>query len=658
MAERTWQGLVLGELPEAEEILSRPVFEKKLPVDWSHVRDPDRFEDALSRSRPPDVILIDVEPHGMNVLALVREHFPVAPVVMVGDEDDAPTLLNALREGLERHVMRVDDREMFVQLASQVVYSVLEHSVEPPNMDMPSSEQMHRFAHYHHILHPFFVIGPNKRMLFANAAAERLHWQLKGETPVIGESILDGPLAQLGEPFERQLEDALDGKESVVVYDLEELGDPSERSVHCQPLTSRSERTVAASVAIHHEIPVEVERNRTMRVVGRFAGGLAHDVNNLLNVMMVQSELLRAYLDEVPPNVDKCLQSIAGAVSDGSKLTRELLAISHESLTHRVAVQLNDLISAIEPQLRDRLREGQTLRIDTQQPLPPVNVDPQQIEQLVTNLVQNSIDALNDHGEIDIRTASVDPNDGDSVPRGLEKRPWVELIIADNGPGVHPKLHSRIFEPFFTTRRGRGHSGLGLTIAHAVVDQVGGHIFVDSEPDRGATFTIYLAASQPQEGEQRQPEVSEAPKQGPSQAIVLVVEDEDDLRLPFRETLAQRNYEVLEAAEVSRAKELIAERGADIDLLITDVVMPGGSGIDLVRDCLQRFPEVKVIFVSGYTAEVLEDAEGEIEVEYQFLSKPVSLHRLAETAERLLSVDASGDADGVDEELEGKDGES
>ncbi|QED35927.1 response regulator [Persicimonas caeni] len=596
--------------------------------------------------------MIDVEPHGMNVMSQVRSHFPVAPVVMVGDQDDAPALLEALRQGLERYIMRVEDEEMFVRLASQVVYGVLEQSVEPPNMEMPSAEQMHRYAHYHHILHPFFVVGPGKRVLYLNAAAERLAWKLVGQSPVIGESVTDGPLAQLGEPFDHQLGEALEGRESIVRYEFEGVADPVMRSVHCQPLTTSNDRTVATSIAIHQQTPPEVARSRTLRAIGRFAGGLAHDINNLLNVMMVQSELLRAYLGEPSAPVEKCLDRITAAVDDGSELTREMLAISHEPLTHRVSVQLNPMIEAFEPQLRGKLQAGQRLRLDLQPDLPPVEADPQQIEQLIGNLVQNAVDTGADELEILIRTALLEPDEAKPPPRGLEARCWLELTISDTGPGMHPKLHSRAFEPFFTTRRGQGHSGLGLTIVHAIVEQLKGSIFVDSEPGQGAVFTVYLpAADWPAEAEENdQPE--EAPAIESSPATVLLVEDEEDLRLPFCEALSQRGYNVLEARDVATARDFIKEHGDDIDLVITDVVMPGGSGVELVRECLDQFPEVKVIFVSGYTADVLEETGGQLEVDYVFLAKPVSLRRLTSAAEQLLAkaarADESRSSDGRD----------
>lgn len=647
MAERTWQVLILGRLPEARDLFSREPFEKTLPTEANRVDDPEGFETALEQRPTPDVILIDVEPHGMDVLEMVRDHFPVAPVVMVGDPEHAEVLLEALQQGLERYVLRLQDRELFIELLSQVVYRVLQHSVEPPSMDMPSAEEMHRYAQYHHILHPFFVVDPDRRLLYANAAAERLVWKLRDRAARIGERLAVGALAELGEPFERQLQDAIDGRESVIQYSFDRLPEPQERSVHCLPIQTSAGRTVAASVAIHQEIPPEVERTRTMRAISRFAGGLAHDFNNLLNVMMVQTDLLRARLGDVSEPVEDSLESMARAVTNGSALTRRLLAISHESLTHREPVRVNDVIAALKPALESELREGQTLRVDLTDELPPVDADPEQVEQLIKNLVKNSIEALEAAGDITISTSIVGPQEVDKVPRGLENRRWMVVRIEDTGPGVRPSIQSKIFEPFFTTRRAQGHSGLGLTLVHAVVEQVGGRIFIDSEPGQGTRFTIFLpTAEDTQPGAKAEP-IQQAPSSDVDRATILLVEDEDELRRPFREALTQRNYHVFAAADAPGAKRLLDEHAHDLDLLITDVVMPGGSGIELVRKAVAVDPELKVIFMSGYTAEVVGDAEETLEGDFVFLSKPVSLTQLTRAVDSLLQTSAeSRQADG------------
>ncbi len=639
MAERKWQAMVLGRLPEAEKVLASPLFSDALAVEFDHVRRPERFEAALRQRPTPDVIVIDIQPHGLEVLDQVREIFPVAPVIMVGDPACTEELLEALRQGLERFVLRVGDTDIFVRLLSQVIYRLLSHSIEPPSLDKPSAEQMHRYAQYHHILHPFYVTGPDRRLLYVNAAAERLTWKMLGRSPVIGEVVGDELFASLGDPFAEQLREALAGDESAVMYSFDGLEPPAERGVHLTPVVTRSGRTVAVSIAVHSEVPPEVERARTMRAIGRFAGGLAHDFNNLLNVMMVQTELLEAQLGDIPKAARRCIQSMSRAVADGGTLTRQLLAISQEALTRAEPVHLDTLLTAYEPHLRQCLQPGQTLTLETEEFTPLVQGDPEQLEHLVTRLVENAAEALDEGGHICVRTAGINPSTLEQVPRGLEKRPWLVLSVADTGPGVRPALHTKVFEPFFTTRRAEGHSGLGLTLVHAVVERMGGRIFVDSEPGEGCTFTVYLPAKlDGDDARTGEAPASEHAVQG-RQWGVLLVEDEDDLRHPFREALVQRGFAVLEASNADQARQIIEDRSDDIDLLVTDVVMPGGSGVALARELYQRHPDIKLVFVSGYTADVVEDDGAELTVDYTFLAKPVSMKQLVKTVDELLGAD-------------------
>jgi two-component system cell cycle sensor histidine kinase/response regulator CckA len=641
VARHTWKALILGPLPEAREIFTRSIFHEDFPTEATHVREPADFDDALAEQTPPDVILIEADPHGLDVLDKVREHYPVVPLVMVSNPESASVLIEALEKGLERYVMRIENTEEFVELLSQVVFRLLQRTVEPPSMDEPSAEQMHRYAQYHHILHPFFVVDDRERLLYVNAAGEQLIWKLIGRSPFIGEKLADELFRGLGDPFTNQLSDAFEGRESVIQYSFDRLETPQDRNVHCTPVTTSSGRVIAASISIHQEIPPEVERARTMRAISRFAGGLAHDFNNLLNVMMVQTELLGVHLGEVSKPVEKCLASMGRAVSEGSELTRQLLAVSHETLSYRTAIRLNELLEALEPRLRQMLRGSQSLEMELSDRLPTVQADPQQMDQLVSNLVENAADALGRDGSITIRTSLVAPGQPEPIPRGLESRRWVALIVEDTGPGVRPELHTRIFEPFYTTRRAEGHSGLGLTLVHTVVEQVGGRIYIDSEPGEGFVVTVFLPAGdeaelQAQTRESSGEAVEELAAEESARTTLLLVEDEDELRLPFREALIQRGFNVLEARDITSARDLIVEHGKDIEVVVSDVVMPGGSGVELVQELVQEHPEIKVVFVSGYTAEVIGDPDGELDIDYTFVAKPVSLRRLVDVVDSLV----------------------
>jgi len=374
-----------------------------------------------------------------------------------------------------------------------------------------------------------------------------------------------------------------------------------------------------------------------MEAVGRLAGGIAHDFNNLLMVIGGYTEVLLSQLDAsnslYPP-----AHAIQQASDRATTLTRQLLAFSRKQLQELKVIDVNAIVLDMERLLRPLI--GENVRLATQLPADTgcTRADAGQLEQVVMNLVVNAKDAMPHGGKIFIRTANVDLDESHRREHVFIKPgPYIMISVRDTGHGMDPETQARIFEPFFTTKeKGKG-TGLGLSTVYGIVKQSGGYIFVQSEPGRGTAFTIYLP---------RVDEPSEvhgvAPASGPAAGgseTVLLVEDEESVRELVRHTLVTRGYQVLEAENGQAALALADLHKDKIDLLITDVVMPGMSGHELVQQMLMLRPTVKVLYLSGYTEDAFAAQTG---VTHKcFLQKPFTLHNLARKVREVLGPAAS-----------------
>jgi two-component system, cell cycle sensor histidine kinase and response regulator CckA len=362
-----------------------------------------------------------------------------------------------------------------------------------------------------------------------------------------------------------------------------------------------------------------------MEAVGRLAGGVAHDFNNMLTVIsgytrMILEELspqdpLREYADEIAKAADR-----AGAVAN------QLLAFSRRQLLQPRIVDVNAAITRTEKMLRRLLSEDIQLTLDLEENVPHIQADPNQIEQAVVNLAVNSRDAMPEGGRIFIQSAKV-YLDEDYVRAHLGVKPgeYVMVAVTDSGQGMAPEIRQRIFEPFFTTKeRGRG-TGLGLATVYGIAKQCGGDICVDSKPGKGTTFRLYFpkANGQPQETKSREKETTTVEKS----ETVLVVEDETPVREITVRMLQQLGYKVLSAASGTEAIALNESFSGRIGLLVTDMVMPEMNGQQVAEALLQARPELKVLYISGYTEHVVIHRGRQPGVD--FLAKPFSREALA-----------------------------
>jgi two-component system, cell cycle sensor histidine kinase and response regulator CckA len=371
-----------------------------------------------------------------------------------------------------------------------------------------------------------------------------------------------------------------------------------------------------------------------MEAVGRLAGGVAHDFNNMLTVI---SGYTRMILDELAPQdpLREYAEEVAKAAERAGAVTNQLLSFSRRQLIQPRIIDVNAAILQIEKMLRRLLGEDIQLSLDMEANLPHILADPNQIEQAVVNLAVNSRDAMPEGGQIFIKTAQVHlDEDYVRIHLGVKPGDYVMVAITDTGQGMTPEVRQRIFEPFFTTKeRGKG-TGLGLATVYGMVKQSGGDVWVYSEPEKGSTFRLYFpkAAEQPPAAVVRESEPAKV-KRGET---VLVVEDEKPVRELTVRILQQLGYSVLSAASGREALAICSSFAGRIALLLTDVVMPEMSGRQVADAVLRARPELKVLYVSGYTEHAV--IHHGVASGVQFLAKPFSRDALAKKMAAMLSA--------------------
>ena len=381
----------------------------------------------------------------------------------------------------------------------------------------------------------------------------------------------------------------------------------------------------------------EVEQATKMRAVGQLAGGVAHDFNNVLTAIIGHCDLM---LMRHPPGDSDYddIQQIKANSNRAASLTRQLLAFSRQQTLRPQILQLPDVISEVSNLLKRLLGETVTLVVKHGRALGPVRADPGQLEQVVVNLAVNAKDAIGLGGgtltieTLAVSSAEVRRMESEVLPIG----DYTALRLTDTGSGIPPDILPKIFEPFFTTKDvGKG-TGLGLSTVYGIVKQSGGYIFADSKPGRGATFTIYFPVhAEGTPSQAARPAARDKPGDLWGTGTILLVEDEDMVRAVAERALARQGYTVLTAENGEAALELIASADRP-DLLISDVVMPTMDGPTMVARVRKRYPDLPILFMSGYAEEQLRKS---IDIDrVAFLPKPFSVQQLAEAARDALAL--------------------
>jgi two-component system cell cycle sensor histidine kinase/response regulator CckA len=359
-----------------------------------------------------------------------------------------------------------------------------------------------------------------------------------------------------------------------------------------------------------------------LEAIGRLAGGVAHDFNNLLTVIGGYAELLLARSDG---GGRAELGEIAHAAKQAASLTHQLLAFSRRQVLRPRVLDLNAIVSGMEPMLVRIIGDDVSVGIRLAPGLTAVEADQAQLERVILNLAANARDAMPAGGRLTIETANVDLDEEYVRARGEGKAgPNVLLAVSDSGVGMSEDVRRQAFEPFFTTKGPGGGTGLGLATVFGVVKQSGGSIYVYSEQGRGTTFKIYLPAADP--ARVQAADGAHEPAAVHGRETIVVVEDDQGVRELARIMLEGKGYRVLAAGGGEEAERLCDERA--VDLLLTDVVMPGTDGRALAERLGRRFPSMRVLFMSGYSDEAVY-RHGEISPDAAFIEKPFTDRTLA-----------------------------
>jgi PAS domain S-box-containing protein len=523
-----------------------------------------------------------------------------------------------------------EDEQQVRALAGQVgrVFE-LEHEVlerRQAESELRRSERLNRNL-LQHLPHRILVKDRESVTIFCNANyASDLGLQVDD---VIGKHALSFyPRAQAEAHDKDDQEVMLSGvmKSTEEAYDANGL----ERWVRTVKVPYRDEKRQVIGVLVvfediteRRELELQCQQAQKMEAIGQLAGGLAHDFNNLLTAILGYCELLSADLDPDDRHRDD-ITEIHKAGLKAAELTRQLLAFTRKEIIEPTTLDLNAVIADMKPMLVRLIREDVEIRLALQPGLALMTADRGQVEQIVVNLAINARDAMPKGGTLSIATANVELDERYVLThRSVTPGPYVALTMTDTGRGMTPAVQARLFEPFFTTKgRGEG-TGLGLASVHNTIVRSGGSITFSSEPGQGTVFTLYFPKAEATAVVAPAPPADQTPA---GTETVLVVEDAAGLRSLTMRLLQRQGYSVLGAANADEAVEVF-ERNPSIDVLLTDVVMPGASGSELTRQLVERRPTLKVVYMSGYTEDSIVQ-HGVLTPGIAFLHKPFTASTL------------------------------
>ena len=383
---------------------------------------------------------------------------------------------------------------------------------------------------------------------------------------------------------------------------------------------------ISRDISERKKLEAQLTQAQKMESIGLLAGGVAHDINNKLCVILGNAELV---LEDMDPQdaMRRHLEVIKQAGNQSADITRQLLAFARQQAIQPRVLDLNETVSGVLRMLGRLIGEDIELSWIPGEDLSPVKVDPTQVDQILANLCVNARDAIEGTGRLTIETANVTLDEAYCAGKlGFIPGDYVQLVVSDDGCGMDSKVLEHVFEPFFTTKASGKGTGLGLATVYGIVKQNSGFINVYSEPEQGTSIRIYLPPFKGGTLDQRV--AAEAPLARGGDETILVVEDDHAILEMIRMMLEPFGYKVVTAGAPVRALELARELGTGIDLLVTDVIMPDMNGRQLASRLREEFPNLRTLFMSGYTADVIAH-HGVLDEGVQFISKPFSIEDLA-----------------------------
>lgn len=597
----------------------------------------DRLEGALERlgRAGVDVVLLDLglpDSQGLATFEATQREARGPPIIVISGLDDERVALEAVRSGAQDYLVKG-------RIEGQLLARVIRYAIERKRSELKLAGTASRLrALMEHAGDGIAVLRPDAVALEVNPSLARLLGRTQDE--IVGRRLRDFSPADAVDAQRSQFEAAVregsgqvigarferpNGKVSIVDFSVSNVEVGGERFV----------LAIGRDVTEQRSLEQQLRQAQKMEAVGRLAGGVAHDFNNVLTAIFGYAELVA---EEFPPGspVHEDLGEIRKAATRAAGLTRQLLAFSRQQVLEPVVLNLNDLVEDVDKMLRRLTGEDVEFRFALDPAIGNVRADAGQLQQVLLNLVVNSRDAMPQGGKLLIETTNAELDEAyaqEHVP--VVPGSYVRLAVSDTGVGMDAETISHIFEPFFTTKeKGQG-TGLGLSTVYGIVKQSGGYVWVYSELGKGTTFKIYL------------PRV-DAPATSvpgtPSNDVkltgtetILVAEDDEILR-PLAEGLLRKlGYTVLSAANAVGALTLARQHQGAIHLLIADVVMPGGSGRDLARELEIFRGDTRVLYISGYTDDAIVH-HGMLEPGLAFLQKPFTPASLARKVREVLEA--------------------
>jgi PAS domain S-box-containing protein len=592
---------------------------------------------------PCDVVVCALQPAAANLLQDVKRRLPDCPVIWYAAKDeedlDVLALAEAMRNGLDDYIGHLDRPAIPLAAAIRQALDGTAKVRDTANRALLESEKRYRLL-FESNPQPMWVADlENYDFLAVNEAAIRHYGYSREEflalkiTDIRPEEEVPRLLEQV-----RMIRANPGGMGDAGIWrHVKKDGSQVESQVtwHALSFLGRpAELVLVNDVTERRRLEEQLRQAGRMEAIGQLAGGVAHDFNNLLSLIIGYSELLLEGLGPVDPR-RKSAEEIRAAGQRAASLTRQLLAFSRKQVLQPEVLDLNEVSERTGKMLRRLIGEDIELVFKHEPNLHAVLADRGQIEQVLLNLAVNARDAMPDGGMVTVETANVELDSSYARHHNpLTPGHYVMLAFSDTGSGMDDNTKAHIFEPFFTTKETGKGTGLGLATVYGIVKQSDGFIWVYSEPGRGTTFKIYLpptGIAMPVTAA----EESMAPEAVHGRETILVVEDEAPLRELAADFLRACGYNVLEAGNGADALDLVLNLNGRLDLLVTDVVMPGMSGRALAERLAERAGHTKVLYLSGYTDEAIH-RHGVLEPGVAFLQKPFRLADLARRAREVL----------------------
>jgi PAS domain S-box-containing protein len=578
--------LLVEDNPVDAHLVTSVLQSPSTPLRCSHVSRMDEAMEFLERTLP-DVILLDLnldDSLGYETFARMRQAAARSAILVLSGSDDEELAIRTVREGAQDYLVKGT-------FDGKLLLRCIRYALERKRSEemLRKSEATVR-AIFENSLDGIVIFSGTGICIEANAAAAALVGVVRKE--LIGKCLCDFTEKEFGEEWK-----ALNQRNSGRGEFWIQLTNGTRRLVdYCftANILPGQHLAMLRDVTAHHNLEEELRQSQKMEAVGRLAGGVAHDFNNILGIISGYAELLQLNAKQ---DADRLrAEKIMGATEKAASLTRQLLAFGRKQVMSLKLLEVSQVLEGITSMIQCQMSAEVQVKIQAEKDPGLVYADQSQLEQVIMNLTANAREAMASGGTLAIRIEQYRVEaDHAELPAGE----YVRLAVSDTGVGMTPEVQSRVFEPFFTTRKSR--SGLGLSTVYGIVKQSGGYVTVQSEPQQGSTFNVFLPLLH---SSNRTTALTLADKAEGSETVLLV-DNEEDLRSATSEYLENCGYRVLTAGNGSEAIEILDRHKGAISLVISDVVMPKVNGRGLVEHIRKTRPKTSVLMISGYTNDVV-----------------------------------------------------